>query len=867
MSQEKNGVAVIVQARLSSVRLPQKIVKMLGEKTLLQHVLETMKTVPAAAYVLACDEASKEVCAPIAEKAGFKCISGSETDVLRRFATVLDTLEADETIPEITAVVRATADNPFLFAEAAKASVERFFDLPSCDYFTFTGLPHGSGVEILRAATLRYMAEESTDAYEREHVGPALYHHPADFKCVREAAPRKWYNPDLRTTVDTIEDFRRAERCLFHLTKNNITVPAPAEYIISACEEASRSVVFVPSIRKGGGSGHVRRAITLAQQLVPSLSVSVYLPDETELSRPVIKEFPELVCREIPAQSSLIVLDNFRSSEGLIRHLQKRAPVVALDEGGNGRFCADYLLDIIPSLPLESDEEALQANLFDPAFITLPKKRKQRHKKTRRFSVNKKRHRVLVVCGGEDDSRSAIPIASNIAALGFDVTAIDPHVSFEDIASREGEFSLSAGIPNLREQLVEWDIVVTHYGFTAFEAATAGLAVVLVSPTEIHYELGRYYGFSSFAEAVPSQADFARLFSRGIIFPAVFEPTMVQHNLVDHLELLAGGQRLDCPLCGCGEPESILIRGDDRTVAKCSSCEMQYLRFIAGKQKNYSESYFFDEYKAQYGKTYLEDFEAIKAQGTRRMKIVEECFSTENTESEKRMIDIGCAYGPIISAAHDLGWNAVGTDISEDAIRHILTQLQLPAFSTAFPAMPEAVSVHIDAKHAPQLIDLSNGSFNAVTMWFVIEHFPNLEAVLKKCAELLSVGGVFAFSTPNTAGVTGRFFPRKFFMQSPVDHYSLWDERTAQKHLARFGFKIKKIVSVGHHPERFPFCKNIRKGGLLFKLLHAISRRFNLGDSMEIYAIKIAEPEDNIMREDVMDSLDNLKSFSGGAKK
>ena len=64
------------------------------------------------------------------------------------------------------------------------------------------------------------------------------------------------------------------------------------------------------------------------------------------------------------------------------------------------------------------------------------------------------------------------------------------------------------------------------------------------------------------------------------------------------------------------------------------------------------------------------------------------------------------------------------------------------------------------------------------------------------------------------------------------------NRRQAKKQLERYGFTVKKIVSIGHHPERFPHAAKIKKGGLRWNILMLISKLFKLGDSMEIYAVK-----------------------------
>ena len=135
-------------------------------------------------------------------------------------------------------------------------------------------------------------------------------------------------------------------------------------------------------------------------------------------------------------------------------------------------------------------------------------------------------------------------------------------------------------------------------------------------------------------------------------------------------------------------------------------------------------------------------------------------------------------------------------------------------------------------------IDYSN--FDAITMWYVIEHFENLDEVLKSVSMMLNSKGIFAFSTPSNRGISGKYNPVDFYKNSPSDHFSIWNPKTAKKILKKYGFKTVKIVSTGIHPERFPFIKKhgIKKEQFLYKFFEFYAKLFSLGDTFEIYAIK-----------------------------
>ncbi|UTC61250.1 methyltransferase domain-containing protein [Treponema sp. OMZ 787] len=864
------GTAVIVQARLSSKRLVRKALLDLGDKPILYRVLDSVRELPVEHFILACDTNSKKEFQPIAESLGYLCVDGSEEDVLKRFCDAVEFVNSKFSKTPLKAIIRVTADNPFLFVQAAEASIRRYFELGEPDYFTYTGLPHGSGIEIIKADSLLKAASETDDEYAHEHVSPAIYGHPDKYRCVRETAPPAWYYPELRTTVDTAEDYEKAKEIYKYLITGKKNSPFTAADIVEALSYADRLVVFCPSVTPGRGSGHLHRVCDLVRSLLGKLRCLIYIPesDYPNFSKALLNSIPsDIIVNEFPKKAALIVLDRFKTSEDEMAFFKNKGPVLVIDEGGTGRRLADFILDILPSLDnvSSSDDGAMSElvpNLFSPELISLPVNRRKQipgHRllKNRKIHLAPKKTKVLVVCGGENSYRMSLPVAQILASLKFNVSVIDINLGFEDIKRCDGKVKAFSRIDNLKERLCEWDLVVTHYGFTAFEALAAGCYVLLVSPTDYHYKLGLAAGFTSLPAGIPSVIDFANVFSHGIKIPNIITPYSESKDLPSLIKNLSFGSRHLCPVCGEDSTSEIIVRTPDRTMGRCYRCGMYHISFIVSPPKKYTKTYFFDEYKAQYGKTYLEDFESIRKQGMRRMEIIDKLYldifyrkrEYSIFDGEKKLIDIGCAYGPFVLAAKYSGWYAVGTDISEAAVKYVTDELKLPAFVSAFPALPESYDYIYQKQMTGSgfesvVTPIKDGGFAAVTMWFVIEHFQDLDSVLKKVNDLLMPGGIFAFSTPNLSGVTGTFSPYKFFAESPADHYSIWDAKTVRDQLGMYGFKVLKIVSTGHHPERFKWCKNLKKNGLLWRIVLSISKMFKLGDSMEVYAMKQGRLED-----------------------
>lgn len=808
--------AVVLQARLNSTRLPRKALLELNGKPVISRVMETLSHVAADIRVLACDEASYPHFEPLAAEAGFLCIAGPAEDVLERFCLVIRKTGAD-------VIIRATGDNPFLFADAAEASLARYRELQedenSPDYYTWAGLPHGSGVEIMNGKSILLAAALTDSSFDHEHVGPALYRHRDRFRCMYETAPEPWYFPGVRTTIDTREDFERASHMLSYLTERDIPFPYGAESVVSAWRYVSRPILFVPSILPGTGTGHLVRTVELMERMRRDWLTLVYLGGSDEAAARVPDHLQHAILQHLPEKAHRVILDNFRTDSETMARLRSIAPVTALDEGGEGRQAADYLLDIIPGL----HSPHTRANRIEPRFIPLPANRRE---------VTGPIRSVLVTAGGENAARLAHPMGKILALLDYEVTVIDPEVHGLSVSS-EG-YTVSGLVPLLRERLCHYDLVVTHYGFTAFEALAAGCQVLLFSPTRYHYRLARHYGFSALPPLRMSNPLVVKHLE-SLKNPSIgLDRTSESLDLSSGIAALCEGDADGCPLCGTKGSKTIIARHSERTISRCPSCGMAHTSFLAAKMSAYSRSYFFEEYRSQYGKTYLEDFQSIKALGNARIERITNHFNTVfagSPEVRKTVLDVGCAYGPFLDAARDAQWVPTGTDISPEAVEYVQSTLGIPAVVSAFPAPDPDQS-------------LDRERFSAVTLWYVIEHFRDLESVFDRIRKLLIPGGILAFATPSERGVSARFKSTDFWRKSPIDHWTVWNPRRVKKQLAERGFEVLSIVSTGHHPERFPFMSRARTGGMGWNACLWLSRTFSLGDTFEVYAKKNGTLED-----------------------
>lgn len=199
-------IGIAVQARMSSRRLPGKVLRPLAGKPLLAHLLDRLSRVEAvdglvlATSVAAGDDAIER----FARARNVPCHRGPLDDVASR---LLEAARAHD----LHAVVRISGDSPLIDPAIVSRAVWLFRDeRPDLATNVFPrSFPKGQSVEVIPTAILAQVAANG-DAGDREHVTPRIYRNAARFRIVNFAAasPR----PTLQLSIDTEEDFRRIER-------------------------------------------------------------------------------------------------------------------------------------------------------------------------------------------------------------------------------------------------------------------------------------------------------------------------------------------------------------------------------------------------------------------------------------------------------------------------------------------------------------------------------------------------------------------------------------------------------------------------------------------------------------------------------
>ena len=204
---KRGAVVCVTQARTGSSRLPGKVLKTVGGKTLLQIHLERLLDSERIDHLVVAtttdpaDQAIVDLC----DSLGITSYRGSSDDVLSRYFHAVKDIQPDR-------VVRVTSDCPLIDARLVDTMIDRSFETGTdyCSNGLEPTFPDGTDVEVFTFAALRTAHEQATRRSDREHVTPFIYRNSAFFggkMFTSESVKNETDYSPVRLTVDEQADF------------------------------------------------------------------------------------------------------------------------------------------------------------------------------------------------------------------------------------------------------------------------------------------------------------------------------------------------------------------------------------------------------------------------------------------------------------------------------------------------------------------------------------------------------------------------------------------------------------------------------------------------------------------------------------
>jgi glutamate-1-semialdehyde 2,1-aminomutase len=203
-------IVAIVQARMGSTRLPNKVMKPIGGIPMIELLLSRLSRARELDQIIVATsvDVRNQPLVEHVQKLGYACEQGSENDVLDRFVQAARKHKAE-------IVVRITGDCP-LVDPVLVDEVIKCFKTANVSYFSNTNpptYPDGLDIEVCTFKALEQANRETDKSFDHEHVTPYL-REPGRFSTA--AMQHSEDLSGLRWTVDEPADFAVIEKVFQH---------------------------------------------------------------------------------------------------------------------------------------------------------------------------------------------------------------------------------------------------------------------------------------------------------------------------------------------------------------------------------------------------------------------------------------------------------------------------------------------------------------------------------------------------------------------------------------------------------------------------------------------------------------------------
>jgi spore coat polysaccharide biosynthesis protein SpsF len=211
-------IVATIEARMTSTRLPGKVLLKIGDETILSMLVKRIKSITIIDEIVLATTTNKsdDILEQFAISIGIKCYRGSENDVLNRVINAADSVNAD-------LVVEITGDCPIIDPNLVEQTI-RMFLVNNADYVSNSitrSYPDGMDTQVFKLSTLKQVEKMTNDPLDHEHVTLFIYNNPDLFKIINLIAPPDLFWPNLGLTLDEQSDYELIKKIVESLTPIN----------------------------------------------------------------------------------------------------------------------------------------------------------------------------------------------------------------------------------------------------------------------------------------------------------------------------------------------------------------------------------------------------------------------------------------------------------------------------------------------------------------------------------------------------------------------------------------------------------------------------------------------------------------------
>lgn len=211
-------IVATVEARMTSSRLPGKVLMEIQGKPTLHYLIQRLKAIPSIDEIVLATTINKtdDVLIDFAKQEEINFFRGSELDVMGRVQSAAEHANAD-------VVVEICGDCTVIDPQIVGQTIAMFKANNSdyvCNNFGERTYPMGMDTQVFKLSTLQKSAQMTQEPLDREHVTRHIRNHPELFSHTYLVAPAELTYPDLEVALDERSDFELIKHLIEHFSKS-----------------------------------------------------------------------------------------------------------------------------------------------------------------------------------------------------------------------------------------------------------------------------------------------------------------------------------------------------------------------------------------------------------------------------------------------------------------------------------------------------------------------------------------------------------------------------------------------------------------------------------------------------------------------
>jgi spore coat polysaccharide biosynthesis protein SpsF len=528
-------VVAIIQARMGSTRLPGKILEKVGDKPLLEILVNRLKKSQYIddIVIATTNNNNDDVVEKFAQDLNINYYRGSEEDLLGRYVESAKKFNAD-------VVVRITGDNPLTDIDIIDTLIDAHIK-NKIDYTYCLDTPLGVTAEIINSNILKEISLKADKEPEREHVTPYIRSHPEKYKILKYNSNLK--HQYIRLTVDTNEDLKLIKviyknlgdlenlkiNDVINFLKNNPEISKINSNIIQNPENTIKTIniAFLTEGSSKIGMGHVYRSITFAKEMMEILGVKAYFL--TKSNENVVKTIEnenftvfklkdddEIVDILEELNINLTIIDNLNFKESILSQIKDKLDIKVMMVDNltpkNDEY-ADVVLSLVRSNfeNIKCYNKTINTRYYcGPKYLIL---RDEFDSFKNKKDLKPEIEDILLIFGGSDPSNHTSHVLEKLDNNIRVNIVLGPEFKHFDDLDRVNKKIQNKNViihkepGNIPELMYNADLVITSPGLSMFEAAYVGSPVLAISQNDLQ---NHYYAPLNYEYLLP-KSDLNRL--------------------------------------------------------------------------------------------------------------------------------------------------------------------------------------------------------------------------------------------------------------------------------------------------------------------------------------------------------------------